>query len=322
MLIDAIVVPPLACEARQRRSDLHLSALTRIRDLEDIPHNNQVFHILEHEYDMAALREGFDGMPGPSAMFPDLVDRGVLITGGASGIGAALVEGFVRQGAKVAYIDNNAYAGAEVACRLENAGKHAPLFIEADLRDIAAIPALVDHAAEALGGIMVLVNNAARDDRQVFGTITEADWDENLGINLKPLFFLSQAAARFLAASAGLSSSGGAIINFSSIAYLLNMGEVPAYATAKAGIIGLTKSLAGALGPSGVRVNALLPGMVVTERQKALWLTEESIKAMRQRQCLAQTLYADDLVGPCLFLASDCSARMTAQTMIIDGGVL
>lgn len=256
-------------------------------------------------------------MPGPSAMFPDLADRGVLITGGASGIGAALVEGFVRQGARVAYIDINADMAAEVSSRLKDVGRHAPLFIEADLRDVAGIPALVDRAADALGGLKVLVNNAARDDRQVFGTITEAGWDGNLDINLKPVFFMSQAAAPYLTAG-----SGGSIVNFSSIAYLLNMGDIPAYATAKAGIVGLTKSLAGALGPSGVRVNALLPGMVVTERQKALWLTDDSIEAMRRRQCLPETLYADDLVGPCLFLASDCSARMTAQTMIIDGGVL
>ncbi|PYE36188.1 NAD(P)-dependent dehydrogenase (short-subunit alcohol dehydrogenase family) [Rhizobium sp. PP-F2F-G38] len=271
---------------------------------------------------MYALREGVDSMPGPSATFPDLADRGVLITGGASGIGAALVEGFVRQGARVAYIDINADTAAEVSARLKDVGPHAPLFIEADLRDIAGIPALVDRAAAALGGLKVLVNNAARDDRQVFGAISEADWDENLGINLKPVFFMSQAAAPYLKASNGSSLSGGSIVNFSSIAYLLNMGEVPAYATAKAGIVGLTKSLAGALGPSGVRVNALLPGMVVTERQKALWLTEDSIEAMRRRQRIPETLYADDLVGPCLFLASDCSARMTAQTMIIDGGVL
>ncbi|KQR78247.1 3-oxoacyl-ACP reductase [Rhizobium sp. Leaf384] len=256
-------------------------------------------------------------MPGPSATFSDLVDRGILITGGASGIGAALVEAFTRQGARVAYIDNDAYMGADVSRRLAGIGPHAPLFIAADLRDVAALPALVGRAAEALGGLKVLVNNAARDDRQDFGTVTEADWDGNLAINLKPFFFMSQAAAPYLAAG-----DGGAIVNFSSIAYLLNMGEVPAYATAKAGIIGLTKSLAGALGPSGVRVNALLPGMVVTERQKALWLTDETIEAMRRRQCIPQTLFADDLVGPCLFLASDCSARMTAQAMIIDGGVL
>ncbi|KQS68102.1 3-oxoacyl-ACP reductase [Rhizobium sp. Leaf371] len=256
-------------------------------------------------------------MPGPSAVFSDLVDRGILVTGGASGIGAALVEGFLRQGARVAYIDNDADTGREVSRQLKNVGPHAPLFIEADLRDIAAIPALVERAAAALGGLKVLVNNAARDDRQRFGAITEADWDGNLAINLKPFFFMSQAAAPHLAAG-----GGGAIVNFSSIAYLLNMGEVPAYATAKAGIVGLTKSLAGALGPSGVRVNALLPGMVVTERQKALWLTDETIEAMRRRQCIPETLDADDLVGPCLFLASDCSARMTAQTMIIDGGVL
>lgn len=256
-------------------------------------------------------------MPRPLAVFPDLVDCGVVITGGASGIGAALVEGFVRQGARVAYIDNDAYTGEKVSSELADCGRHPPVFLPADLREADAIAGLIDRAADVLGGLKVLINNAARDDRQTFGTVTSADWDENLSVNLKPVFFTSQAAAPHLKAA-----GGGAIINFSSIAYLLNMGEVPAYAAAKAGIVGLTKSLAGQLGPSGIRVNAILPGMVVTERQKALWLTDETIEAMRQKQCIRETLDADDLVGPCLYLASDCSAKMTAQTMIIDGGVL
>jgi NAD(P)-dependent dehydrogenase (short-subunit alcohol dehydrogenase family) len=261
--------------------------------------------------------EGVDIMPGPSATFPDLADRGVLITGGASGIGAALVEGFLRQNARVAFIDIDAGAGKALCARLEGTGRHAPLFLPADLSNISSLQARVDEAADALGGLRVLVNNAARDDRQAFGSVTEADWDDSLAINLKPLFFMAQAAAPFLQ-----QDGAGAIVNFSSIAYLLNMGDLPAYATAKAGIVGLTKSLAGHLGPAGIRVNAILPGMVVTARQKALWLTDDTIEAMRQRQCIRETLTADDLVGPCLFLASDSSARMTAQTMIIDGGVL
>ncbi|MFP5075987.1 SDR family NAD(P)-dependent oxidoreductase [Rhizobium sp. YIM 134829] len=255
-------------------------------------------------------------MPAPSTLHPDLEGRGVLITGGASGIGAALVEGFVRQGARVAFIDRAAEEGQALAARLAAGVDHAPLFLEGDLTEVETIERLVVEAAERLGGLAVLVNNAARDDRHAFGQTTLEEWDESQAINLRPLFFTAQAAAPHLI------RAKGAIVNFSSIAYLLNLGEMPAYAAAKAGIVGLTKSLAGRLGPEGVRVNAILPGMVVTERQKALWLTEDSIAAMKARQCLKETLLPDDLVGPCLFLASDSAARITAQTLIVDGGVL
>jgi NAD(P)-dependent dehydrogenase (short-subunit alcohol dehydrogenase family) len=172
-------------------------------------------------------------------------------------------------------------------------------------------------AAAALGAIHVLVNNAARDDRQALEVVSEETWDESQAVNLRHLFFMSQAVAPHMR-----QAGGGSIINFSSIAFLLNMGEIPAYATAKAGIVGLTKSLAGRLGPDNIRVNAILPGMIVTERQKRLWLSDDAIAKMQERQCLKRSLTADDLVGPCLYLASDCSAGMTAQTMIIDGGAL
>ncbi|OQP85951.1 3-oxoacyl-ACP reductase [Rhizobium rhizosphaerae] len=251
------------------------------------------------------------------AHHPDLSGCGVLITGGASGIGAALVEGFARQGARVAFIDIDASAAQALVERLSPGLAHPPLFLQADLRDTVRLHACVRQAAELLGGLRVLVNNAARDDRHDLETMEEADWDEALAINLKPLLFTAKAAAPYLQAS-----GAGAIVNFSSIAYLLNMGELPAYSAAKAGIIGLTKSLAGRLGPKGIRVNALLPGMVVTERQKALWLTDGAIAAMIDRQCIKRSLVADDMVGPCLFLASQGAAALTAQAIIVDGGVL
>ena len=256
-------------------------------------------------------------MAFPAAAFHDLQGRGVLISGGGSGIGAALVEAFARQGARVAFID---IAEAESRALVERLAKDcafAPVFLRADLRDAHSLAGIVDQAAAAIGGIRVLVNNASRDDRQRIEDVTPESWDENQSINLRPAFFLAQAVAPHMKRA-----GGGSIVNFSSIAYLLNMGEIPAYATAKAGIVGLTKSLAGRLGPDDIRVNAILPGMVVTERQKQLWLTDAAIAAMRDKQCLKHTLIADDMVGPCLYLASDCSARMTAQTMIIDGGVL
>lgn len=248
--------------------------------------------------------------------FARLEDAPVLITGGASGIGAALVAGFAEQGAKCAFIDIDAASGRALVEALSSA-KHRPLFIEADLSSVSATRHAVVEAGEKLGSIRVLINNAARDDRHDPASISEAEWDKSLSVNLKPVMFATQAALPFLQRE-----SGASIINFSSIAFMLNMGDLPSYGAAKAAIIGLTKTLAGRLGPSGIRVNAVLPGMIVTERQKKLWLTDNAVKTfVDDRQCLKRPLDAEDLVGPCLFLASPLSGAITAQSIIVDGGV-
>ncbi|WP_312358368.1 SDR family oxidoreductase [Agrobacterium sp.] len=251
------------------------------------------------------------------AQFPDLKDAGVLITGGGSGIGASLVEAFAMQGAKVAFIDIVEEPSAALVQRLAGVAPHPVHFFKTDLSDIPAIGRTVDAAASATGGIKVLVNNAAWDDRHNIDTVTEAYWDANQAVNLKQMFFTVQAALPYLR-----QAKNASIVNFSSISFLLNMGELPSYAAAKAGIIGLTKSLAGRLGPENIRVNTLLPGMIVTERQKELWLTDEGITATTSRQCLKRTLIAADLAGPSLFLASSASSAITAQSIIVDGGLL
>ncbi|OJT96346.1 MAG: 3-oxoacyl-ACP reductase [Rhizobium sp. 63-7] len=256
-------------------------------------------------------------MTATQARFPDLEGAGVIVTGGSTGIGAALVEAFALQGARVGFLDIAVAEGEALVERLGAGVAHAPVFEAVDLRDIAATRQSVERLAAALGSIRVLVNNAAWDDRHDIDAVTEDYWDDNQAINLKPVFFLSQAVVPHLRRA-----GGGAIVNFSSIAFLLNMADVPAYAAAKAGIIGLTKSLAGRLGPDNIRVNAILPGMIVTERQKKLWLTEEGIETMVARQCLKRPLVAEDMVGPCLFLSSACSGAITAQTIIADGGLL
>ena len=252
-----------------------------------------------------------------ASRYPDLVGQGVLITGGGSGIGAALVAGFAAQGARVAFLDIAETDSRALVADLDGKVAHRPHYIRVDLRDIAALRAAIAEVAAALGGLRVLVNNAARDDRHDLEAIEPDDWDENQSVNLRHHFFAAQAVAPHMR-----KAGGGAIVNFSSIAYLLNMGELPGYAAAKAGIVGLTKSLAGKLGPDNIRVNALLPGMVLTERQKRLWIDEADIAGGIARQCLKRSLVADDLVGPCLFLASDASAAITAQTLIVDGGML
>jgi NAD(P)-dependent dehydrogenase (short-subunit alcohol dehydrogenase family) len=251
------------------------------------------------------------------AQFPDLADRPVLITGGASGIGAAFVEAFALQGARVAFIDVSQDAATALAASLRGRVRHDVQPLIADLRHVEQIRTAVETAASTLGGIGVVINNAGYDERHDLEEVTSDYWDENQAINLKQMFFVSQAAVPYLKAD-----GHGAIVNLSSISFMLNMGGMPSYTTAKAGILGLTKSLAGRLGPDGIRVNAILPGMVVTERQKRLWLTPENMQAMVDRQCLKRNLDPADLSGPCLFLASAASAGMTAQWMTVDGGVL
>ena len=249
--------------------------------------------------------------------FADLADRGVLITGGGSGIGAAFTRAFALQGARVAFIDVADEPSLALVEDLSATARHPVHYLKADLKQTSAVRAAVEEAANRLGGLGVLVNNAGWDDRHEFLEVTEEYWDDNQAINLKQMFFAAQAAAPHL-----IRDGNGAIVNLSSISFMLNSGSMPSYTTAKAAVLGLTKSLAGKLGPDNVRVNAILPGMVVTERQKRLWLTNESMRAMIYRQCLKRSLEAEDMVGPCLFLASRASAGMTAQWITVDGGVL
>lgn len=252
----------------------------------------------------------------PSARFADLEGASVLITGGGSGIGAALTEGFVRQGARVAFIDIAEEPSGALCEALAETGNR-PLHLKADLADVGALRAAVAEAAARHGPATVLVNNAARDDRHAAEDVTPEEWDANLAVNLRPHFFTVQAVVP------GMKAAGhGAIVNFTSTSFMLNMGDMPAYTTAKAGIIGLTKGMAGRYGRHGIRVNAIAPGWVVTERQRKLWVKGDNLDSHIARQAIPRMMVADDMVGPCLFLASDASAMLTAQTLIIDGGVL
>ncbi|TCD16324.1 SDR family NAD(P)-dependent oxidoreductase [Oricola cellulosilytica] len=250
-------------------------------------------------------------------IFNDLRDASVLITGGGTGIGAALTEGFVAQGAKVAFVDILEDDSTALVERLAPSAVHRPLFLKTDLRDIAALKEAASKAARAHGPVTVLVNNAAWDDRHEIGAVDEAYWENNLAINLRPQFFMAQAVAPGMKAA-----GGGTIVNFTSTSYMLNIGDMPAYTAAKAGIVGLTKALAGKLGTDNIRVNAIAPGWVMTGRQKELWVTEEGLNAMLARQCIKAPIQPEHMVGPCLFLASGASAMITAQTLIADGGML
>ena len=253
----------------------------------------------------------------PSARFADLDGASVLITGGGSGIGAALTEGFMRQGAKVAFIDIAEKPSTALAARLEKELGNRPLYLKADLRDIEALRAAAAKAAEAHGDVTVLVNNAALDDRHAVEDVTVEFWDNNLAINLRPHFFTAQAVAPGMRRA-----GGGSIINFTSTSYLINHPDMPAYTAAKAGILGLTKGLAGKLGQDRIRVNAVAPGWVITERQRELWVTDEGLAAHVAKQCIKDVMQPDDMVGTVLFLASDASRMLTAQMLIVDGGFL
>ncbi|CCV10272.1 SDR family oxidoreductase [Mesorhizobium sp. STM 4661] len=253
----------------------------------------------------------------PSARFADLESASVLITGGGSGIGAALTEGFARQGAKVAFIDIAERPSTALADRIENEFGRRPLYLKADLRDIEALRAAVAKAVQAHGDVTVLVNNAALDDRHAVEDVTVEFWDNNHAVNLRPHFFTAQAVVPGMKRA-----GGGSIINFTSTSFLMNFPDMPAYTAAKAGIVGLTKGLAGKLGADRIRVNAVAPGWVITERQRELWVTEEGLAAHVAKQCIKDVMQPDDIVGTVLFLASDASRMLTAQMLIVDGGYL
>jgi galactose dehydrogenase len=252
-----------------------------------------------------------------SAVFPDLKGASVLITGGGSGIGAALTEGFARQGARVAFIDIAEAPSIALADRIEKELGARPLFLKTDIRDIEALRTAVAAAIKAHGDVTVLVNNAALDDRHDVEDVTPEFWDNNQAVNLRPHFFTAQAVAP------GMKRAGhGSIINFTSTSFLINHPDMPAYTAAKAGIIGLTKGLAGKLGGDSIRVNAIAPGWVMTERQRELWATEEALAAHVAKQSIKRVMQPEDIVGPVLFMASDASLMLSAQTMIVDGGFL
>lgn len=248
------------------------------------------------------------------ARYPSLVDRTVLVTGGATGIGETLVREFVAQGAKVGFIDIAREAGAALARELAGS-RHAPLFVPADITDIAALEGAIGQVRERHGPIRALLNNAANDQRHRIEDTTPEYWDAAVAVNLKHQFF----AARNVAADMK-QAGGGAIVNFGSVSWKLKQGGMPAYTTSKAAVQGLTRSLARDFGPFNIRVNTLVPGWVMTEKQVRLWLTEEGKADIARGQCLQQPLLPQHIAHMAMFLAADDSAMCTAQDFVVDGG--
>jgi D-xylose 1-dehydrogenase len=248
------------------------------------------------------------------ANYPSLRGRNVLISGGASGIGASIVEHFVEQGSKVAFIDIDEAAGKKHAAALAAKGE-APLFIPCDLRDIGALKKAAETAAAKLGPIAALVNNAARDDRHKLDDVTAEYWDERMAVNLRHAFFLTQAIVPGMR-----KAGGGSIINFSSVSFHIKTADLAVYQTAKAGVVGLTRALARDLGVDGIRVNTIVPGWIMTERQISLWLTPEGEADLMKTQCLKEKVYPPDIARMVLWLAADDSRMVTAQSFVVDGG--
>ncbi len=246
----------------------------------------------------------------PSVRYRSLEGRPVLITGGASGIGAAFVEAFAAQGARVSFLDVDAAAGSALAKR------SGARFLECDLVDIAALRAAVADVEKAEGGIGVLINNAGKDDRQEFAKIEPAEWHRLLALNLDHQFFASQAVAPGMAAR-----GGGSIIMLGSVSWMRGRPGMATYTTSKAAINGLTRTLARELGPTGVRVNCIVPGAILTERQRSLWLTPELDAQFIELQALKFRLTALHVARLALFLGSDESGGCTGANFVVDGGL-
>jgi len=248
------------------------------------------------------------------AIYPSLAGKRVLITGGGSGIGASLVEAFVRQRARVAFIDIAETESRALAQRIATTGHSAPLFLPADLRDTAALSAALAGAIQQLGGIDVLINNAASDDRHELMDVTPAYWDERIAVNLRHLFFAAQAAA-----AAMKHSGGGVILNLGSISWHLGLKSLVVYQTAKAGIEGMTRALARELGGNNIRVNTIIPGNVQTPRQMKWYNAAEEAEIVAG-QCLSGRIQPEDVAALALFLASDDARMCSAHSYWVDAG--
>jgi D-xylose 1-dehydrogenase len=248
------------------------------------------------------------------AIYPSLQDKRVIVTGGGSGIGASIVEAFVKQGAYVFFIDVNEADSTQLEKTLAQE-RHAPKFHRCDLRDTNAIETTFDAIANEAGGIDILVNNAANDDRHQWDTTTAAYWDDRMAVNLRHQFFCAQAAAKRMR-----TQGKGAIVNMGSISWHLAIADLTIYMTAKAGIEGLTHGLARELGVHGIRVNTVIPGAVRTPRQMKLWQSPESEAALVAQQCLRERIEPEHIARMVLFLASDDAARCTAREYFVDAG--
>jgi NAD(P)-dependent dehydrogenase (short-subunit alcohol dehydrogenase family) len=249
------------------------------------------------------------------AVYPSLEDRVVMVTGGATGIGEATVEAFAMQKAQVIFLDIQDDAGDRLIRRLESAGLKTPVYRHCDLTDIDALQKTVGDLLVAFPRIDVLVNNASDDTRHSMEEVNSAYWDQSIAVNLKHYFFMMQAVV-----PAMRSAGRGSIINMGSVSWIISTANLPVYVTAKAAIVGMSRTFARQLGSDNIRVNCVMPGAVLTERQRQLWYTDAYRARILANQSLKRMILPDEVARLVLFLASDDSSAITNQSYVIDGG--
>ena len=248
------------------------------------------------------------------AVYPSLNNKVVVVTGGGSGIGESITRSFIKQGAKVAFLDFNEKDSIKLIKDLNTDNLH---FEFCDLRDIEQLKNSIKKISSKFGPIQILVNNAARDDRHSLQSVTSEYFDERIATNLKHQLFASQAVVSDME-----KNGGGAIINMGSTSWMIGQGGMPCYTTAKSAIQGLTRGVARDLGPKNIRVNCVVPGWIMTERQVDMWLTPESEKELMDRQCIKRKLFPKDIARFVLFMASDEASACSNQSFVVDGGWL
>ena len=251
-----------------------------------------------------------------TTLYPSLRDKQVFISGGSSGIGAELVRQFAAQGARVAFCGTKPGGGDGLIAEVSAAGHPLPTYAACDVRDTVAFQALLRYLIAQHGAIHVLVNNAGRDDRHAREVVTPEFWDDRLALNLKHYFFATQAVAPAMAAA-----GGGSIVNMGSVSWMRGRPMLAGYTTAKAGILGLTRTLARELGARNIRVNAVVPGAIVTDRQTALHRDAQADQAFLDAQCLKVRLDAGHVARVTLFMSADDSNGMTGQHVLVDAGI-
>lgn len=247
------------------------------------------------------------------AVYPSLAGRTAVVSGGATGLGEEMVRQFAAQGTRVGFVDIDRAAGEDLAAELGEGVR----FLPCDVRDVPALEGAIAAVADELGPVTILVNNAAHDLRHTIDQLDEAYWDDRQAVNLRHHFFAARAVAPMMRAA-----GGGSIINLGSISAHIDLMDLVGYITAKAGIEGLTRTLAREFGPDRIRVNCLIPGWVMTERQLRDWVTPEAEESIRRNQCLEDKVYPGDVARMALWLAADDSAMCTAQKWVVDGGWL
>jgi len=252
-----------------------------------------------------------------TVIYSDLKNKKVFITGGGSGIGASIVEHFCEQGSKVFFIDINEKSSNKLVLDCKNKKFSVPTFINCDLLNIKFLQKTISKIISDNGAIDILVNNAANDERHSIDEVTEEFWNERMNINLRHYFFTVQSVKKAM-----IENKGGSIINIGSVSWMIGQGGMAAYTAAKSGVVGLTRSFARDLGEFNIRVNSVVPGWVMTERQIEKWLTPESEADMMKKQCLKHKLMPSDIAKTVLFFGSDQSSGCTNQDYIVDKGWL